>query len=195
MSAIRLASLLLAAQEAPPSRPPPSMADLPAWSRTPTAAEMRAAYPAEAAKANYAAAAVLECTVGADGGLTDCVATNEDAPGFGAAALTVAPRFRLPTKSPSGVSTVGRTIRFPIVWVNPSAATVSLTAPRDDGPRGAVAFNCRVRADRSLDNCVVVDAIPPGGAAIGRAREAALRFKAPASSAEFSRILVNVALR
>jgi hypothetical protein len=195
MSAILLASLLLAIQEAPLQRPPPSTADLPSWSRTPTAAEMQAAYPSEAAKTNYAASATLECTVAADGGLTDCVAANEDAPGFGAAALTVAPKFRLPTKSPSGVSTVGRTVRFPILWVNPSTASASVTAPSDGGPRGAAAISCRVRASRSLDNCVVVDAIPPGNGALSRAKEAALRFRAPASSAEFSRILVSVAVR
>src|SRR6478609_5105806 len=106
MSAILLASLLLATQDAPPQRPPPSMTDLPSWSRTPTAAEMQAAYPSEAAKTNYAGSATLECTVAADGGLSACVAATEDAPGFGAAALTVAPKFKLPTKSPSGASTV-----------------------------------------------------------------------------------------
>jgi len=195
MSAILLAGLLLANQEAPLQRPPPSTVDLPSWSRTPTAAEMQAAYPSEAAKTNYAASATLECTVSGEGGLTDCVAVNEDASGFGAAALTVAPKFRLPTKSPSGASTVGRTIRFPVLWVNPSKASVSTTAPSDGGPRGAAAFSCRVRASGSLDNCVLVDAIPPGNGALGRAKEAALRFRAPARSAEFSRVLVSVSVR
>jgi len=156
---------------------------------------MQAAYPSEAAKTNYAGSATLECTVAADGGLSDCVAAHEDAAGFGQAALTVAPQFRLPTKSPSGASTVGRTIRFPILWVNPSKATASTTAPSDGGPRGAAAFSCRVLARRALDYCVLIDAIPPGNGALGHAKEAALRFKAPASSAEFSRILVNVAVR
>jgi TonB family protein len=193
MSAILLASLLLAIQEAPLQRPPPSTADLPSWSQTPTAAEMQAAYPSEAAKANYAASATLECTVAADGGLTDCVAASEDAPGFGAAALTVAPKFRLPTKSPAGVSTVGRTVRFPIQWVNPSTVTVSRDTPSDGAPRGTVvAFNCRVRAGRSLDNCVVVDANTRLSAAFSRAGESALRVKAPARSAEYSRIQVIV---
>jgi TonB family protein len=195
MSAILLASLLLATQEAPLHRPPPSTADLPSWSQTPAAAEMQAAYPSEAAKTNYAASATLECTVAADGGLTDCVVAKEGAPGFGAAALTVAPKFRLPMKSPSGVSTVGRTVQVPIQWINPSTAKASLTAPADGGPQGMVAFNCRVRAGRSLDNCVVVDAHPRGSGAFSSAGEAALRFKAPASSAEFSRILVEVVVR
>jgi hypothetical protein len=195
MSAILLASLLLVIQEAPLRRPPPSAADLPSWSRTPSADEMQAAYPAEAAKTNLAASATLECTVAADGGLSDCVAAAEAAPGFGAAALSVAPKFRLPTKSPAGVSTVGRTVQVPIQWVNPSTATVSLIAPADAGPRAAVAFNCRVRAGRSLDNCVVVDAKPRGGEALSRAGEALLRVTAPSGSAEFSRILVLVAVR
>ena len=194
MSAILLASLLLATQEAPGQRPPPSTADLPAWSRTPSAAEMQAAYPSEAAETNYAASATLECTVAADGGLSDCVAANEDAPGFGAAALSVASKFGLPTKSPSGVSTVGRTVRVPIQWVNPSTATASVNIPAE-GPRGMVAFSCRVRAHRSLDNCVEVDANPPDNGASRRAGEAVQRVKAPARSAELSRILVMVAVR
>jgi TonB family protein len=195
MSAILLASLLLAMQDAPLRRPPPSTTDLPAWSRTPTAAEMKAAYPSEAAKVNYAGSGAVECTVAADGGLTDCVVASEDAPGFGAAALTVAPKFRLPTKSPSGASTVGRTVRFPVLWVNPSTAKASMTAPSDGGLLGAAAFNCRVRASRSLDNCILIDAQPRNTNVVGRAREVALRFTAPASSAEFSRILIEVLIQ
>jgi hypothetical protein len=99
----------------------PSTADLPAWSQTPTAAEMQAAYPPAAAKANYAASGTLECSVDPEGALVDCVVSSESAPGFGAAALSVAPKFRLPTTAPSGASMVGRTVRPRFSWMNPSS--------------------------------------------------------------------------
>jgi len=189
-----LASLQPTIKSASLPRPPPSTADLPSWSQTPTAAEMQAAYPPAAARANYASSATLECTVAADGGLTDCRVAKEGAPGFGAAALSVAPKFRLPTTSPSGAPIVGRTVRPRIGWVNPSNATATLTIRDEGGPVGIVAFNCRVRAHGSLDNCVVVDANPRGRAAFAVTGEVALRFRAPAGAAEFSRIRVIVAV-
>jgi hypothetical protein len=94
--------VLLVLQAAAAQRPPPSTTDMPGWSRTPTADEMAAAYPAEALAANFAGAATLECSVGAAGGLEDCATVSEAGPGFGAAALSVAGRFQMPTKAPSG---------------------------------------------------------------------------------------------
>ncbi|HEX7944084.1 MAG TPA: M56 family metallopeptidase, partial [Phenylobacterium sp.] len=189
-----LASLQPTLKSASLQRPPPSTADLPAWSQTPSAADMQAAYPPAAARVNYASSATLDCTVASDGGLTDCVVASERAPGFGAAALEVAPKFRLPTTSPSGVSIVGRTVRPRISWVNPATSTATLTIKDEGGPLGTVAFNCRVRAHGSLDNCVVVDARPRGRGAFGVTGEAALRFQAPAGAPEFSRIRVIVAV-
>ena len=172
----------------------PSTADLPRWTQTPTAAEMQAAYPPAAAKANYAASGTLECTVDQDGGLADCAIASESAPGFGAAALAVAPRFKLPTTAPSGASMVGRTVRPRIGWVSPSTHTESTSVPGEYGPAGTVAFNCRVRARGKLDNCVVVDASPRSMLAFAAAGQAALRFRAPARFAEFSRIRLIVAV-
>jgi hypothetical protein len=57
---------------------------------------------------------------------------------------------------------------------------------------GTVAFNCRVRAQHALDNCVAVDARPHGKQAFDIAGQAALRVRAPAGAAEFSRIAVVV---
>lgn len=197
MSAALVASLLLQASQAavPPERPPPSNADLPAWSRAPTAAEMAAAYPAEAAKANFAGSATLECTIGPGGGLVDCVAVDEAGPGFGAAALSVAPGFRLPTKAPSGASTVGRTVQFPIHWLNPAKSEAAAVVYDDSGRSGSVGFNCRVKEGRGLDNCVVVDAKPRGTQLFGPAGEAALRFRAPSRSAPGTRILLVVEIK
>lgn len=193
MSAVLMLVLLL---QAAPQRPPPSAADLPAWSKSPSLEEMRAAWPAEAMRVNFAGSATLECSVAADGRLADCVSGNESAPGFGAAALALAPRFQMPLKSPSGAAMAGRTVQFPIRWLGPSSATLQPIVVYDDARRsGSMGFNCRVRDDRSLDNCVLVDAKPRGTTLLPVAGEAVLRAKAPASAKAFARVLVVVEVK
>jgi TonB family protein len=194
MSAIVVAFLLL--QAAAVQRPPASSADLPGWSRTPSPEDMTKAYPPEALAANFAGSATIECTVGETGGLKDCVTVNEAAPGFGDAALAVASKFQIPTKSPSGASTAGRTVRVPIRWLNPTKAKLETAVVYDDQGRvGNVGFNCRVRDDRSLDNCVVVDARPAGTQLFQVAGEVALRAKAPSSVKAGTRALIVVEVR
>lgn len=195
MSAVLLAALFL--QGAPAAqRPAPSTADLPGWSRTPTSEDMTKAYPPEALAANFAGSATIECTVAATGALGDCVMINETAPGFGAAGLAVADKFQLPLKSPSGASTVGRNVRFPIRWLNPTKAKLETAVMYDDEGRvGSVGFNCRVRDDRSLDNCVVVDARPAGTNLFTVAAPVALRAKAPANIKAGTRVLLIVEMR
>jgi TonB family protein len=191
-----LAMMLL--QAAAPQRPPPSTADLPAWSKTPTQAEMKAAYPAEAKRANLAGSAVVECSVRADGLLADCVVVNETPPGagFGGAAMSMAAKFQMPAKSPSGAPMAGRTVQFPLRWLNnPDAKAEPIIVYDDAGGNGQVVFNCRVREDRGVDNCVVVDAMPRGTNLFGKAGEAAMRQKAPARAGPGDRLLVTVEVK
>lgn len=194
MAAVLVALLVL--QAAAPARPPPSTSDMPGWSRTPSAADMTAAYPAEALAANFAGSATIECSVDAAGGLKDCVAVDEVGPGFGDAAVAVASKFQMPTKAPSGAPTAGRTVRFPIQWVNPTKSKLpAIVIYDDEGRVGNVGFNCRVRDDRSLDNCVVVDARPRGTNLFAVAGPAALRAKAPTATRTGSRVMVQVEVR
>jgi len=200
MSATLLASLLLQVSQpaTAPQRPPPATTDMPGWSRAPSPADMTRVYPQEALRANMAGSATLECTIGPTGELVDCVAGDETPPqaGFGAAALAVAARFQMATQSPSGATTAGRTVRFPVSWLNPAKSEAPPIVIYDDSGRaGSVGFNCRVRDGRSLDNCVVVDAKPRGTNLFGLAGEAVLRAKAPARSAPWSRILVVVEVK
>lgn len=195
MSAILAAVLLL---QAAPSRPPPSTADMPGWSRTPKPEDMIRAYPPEAGRVSLAGSATLECTVRPDGGLTDCVAGDETpaGSGFGAASLSIASKFQMPTKAPSGASTAGRTVRFPIQWLQPAKAKAPPVVVYDDsGRQGTLGFNCRVRDDRSLDNCVVVDAQPRGTSALPMAGEAVQRTNAPANVRVGARLMVIVEVR
>lgn len=195
MSVGLLAVLLL--QAAAPSRPPPTNTDLPSWSKTPTAAEANAVYPAAAAAANFAGSATVECTVRDDGGLADCVAVRESTPGagFGAAALQLAPKFQIPTKSPSGAQMAGRTVQFPVRWLNTAKSQAPAIVVYDEVQTGHVIFNCRVTPERGFDNCVVVDAKPPGSTLFGKAGEAALRQKAPPSAKAGGRLMVVVQVK
>ena len=196
MSAALAAIVLL--QAAAPSRPPATTTDLPAWQKGPTPAEMNAVYPPDALKANLAGSATVECTVDATGLLADCVVVNESpaGSGFGAAAMALSPKFQMPAKSPSGASMAGRTVRFPVRWLNPAKRQLPpVIVNGDTAQSGSVAFDCRVKDDRSLDNCVVVDARPPGGSLFAPAGEAVLRQKAPANAQPGSRLMVVIQMK
>lgn len=202
MSAILAAALLMQAapatlvQSAAPQRPPPSTTDMPGWSKAPKPADMLKAYPPEAARAALAGSATLECTVGPAGEMTACIASDETpaGSGFGAASVAMSSKFQMPTKAPSGASTVGRTVRFPIQWMAPAASQAPAVVVFDDfGRTGSVSFNCRVRDEKSLDNCVVVSA--RGTAAFNVAGEAIQRTKAPSSAKAGARLLVVVEVR
>jgi hypothetical protein len=100
------------------------------------------------------------------------------------------------TKAPSGASTVGRTVKFPIQWLKPASGQGTPVVVYDDSGRsGAFGFNCRVRDDRSLDNCVVIDVKPRGTSAFPVAGEAIQRAKAPASAKVASRLMVVVEVK
>ena len=194
--ALALALLLQAAP--PPQRPPPSTTDMPGWSRAPKPEDMMKAYPQEPGRANLAGSATLECTVDAEGELTACVASDETpaGSGFGAASVAIASKFQMPTKAPSGAPTAGRTVRFPIQWLRPAQGQpVPIVVYDDAGRSGSVGFNCRVRDERSLDNCVIVDVKPRGTTLFTVAGEAIQRTKAPFSSRAGSRLMVVVEVK
>ncbi len=196
MSAALAAILLL--QATAPARPPATTTDLPAWKKGPTPAEMNAVYPPDALKANLAGSATVECTVDATGLLADCAVVGESptGSGFGAAALALSPKFEMPLKSPSGAAMAGRTVRFPIRWLHSAKTQLPPVIVNGDTPQsGSVVFDCRVKDDRSLDNCVVVDARPPGGSLFAPAGEAVMRQKAPASMAPGSRLMVVIQMK
>jgi TonB family protein len=198
MALALIAALMMQAAAAAPARPPASTADLPAWSRTPTGEDMAHAYPADPAKQNLAGSAVVECTVAAGGDLTACAVASENpvGMGFGQAALSLAPKFQLPTKAPSGATTVGRTVQFPVRWLNNAKTEAPLIQVFDDAGRsGNVVFNCRVREDRKVDNCVAVDARPRGTTLFAYAGEQVMRATAPRSVNPGDRVMMVVEVR
>jgi protein TonB len=92
----------------------------PEWTRRPTAAEVAALRPPQAAEFKLSAVAGLWCTAQADGSLADCQIDWQDPPGmgFGDAAMKAAPLFRMaPTDSYGLVE--GRPVQAQVTWPKP----------------------------------------------------------------------------
>jgi TonB family protein len=103
----------------------------PPWSVVPSSADFGAAFPAQARSIeNVNSRVVLQCTVAQGGVLDGCRVSSETPPGmgFGAAALTLAQKFRVAPWSAEGVPTVGSSVRLPIVY-NSSTGSAPAAAP------------------------------------------------------------------
>lgn len=99
-----------------PQAPPRQRSLSPRILRTPSADELRAAYPESAMRLQQTGAATLDCMIGSDGALADCSAsvTGADEHGFGAAAMKLAPAFRFDPNDPNGQPISPLSVRIPI---------------------------------------------------------------------------------
>ncbi len=88
------------------------------WVRLPVAEDMHRVYPPEARRDNVKGRAVMVCGVTAQGRLLDCAVSDETPAnyGFGAAALRLAPYFRVGPTTAEGLPTAGGTITVPVVF-------------------------------------------------------------------------------
>jgi TonB family protein len=161
----------------------------PAWSKTPTAEEIEAAYPPAAASDGVEGTAVLLCRRTPVGSLEQCTVTEETPAGrgFGEAALRLAANF----SGPNGKTLVRASIRFRRGQGRSSAQTLAdgetmpprsppdppaaKPAPKAAGPThfypeaaqrkevtGAALMICRVQPDESVASCAVARESPPG---------------------------------
>lgn len=158
----------------------------PVWVAAPTAEAMVTAYPEAARAARTGARVVVSCVATAQGGLDSCQVISETPPdqGFGAAALLLAPGFRMREALSDGSPASGLRFTIPIRFVPPDPAdavpwrevvfhptTQTYAALGPVGPyfpdratrnnvEGVAVIQCHAAADGRLSQCVAVSAAP-----------------------------------
>lgn len=163
----------------------------PDWVRKPTADELAAVYPTKAMETAKSGRAVIHCQVTIEGFLERCQVVSESPAdyGFGAAALQLAPQFRLSPKIRGGRPVAGGEVSIPLLWdmsgarpgslndvgsrslmldppwtVAPSFAQVQAAWPEDakGEASGQAALRCSVTTDGLLKACDVISEAPRG---------------------------------
>lgn len=111
----------------PATSPKPSIRDFP-WAGGPTPEQLDKAFPPAAREAGVSGRSSITCKVKAAGELEACKVESEfpTAAGFGKAALTVAPLFRLKPTTAEGKSVAGATITIPLVWTAPARPVIRI---------------------------------------------------------------------
>ena len=165
------------------------------WSRTPSWAEMQAAYPATAKASS--GSVTLRCTVGAAGVLIDCKNQDEkpDGQGFYEAALMLAPLFVIAATTVS-TPVAGDTVDVPFnftrsgpkaspkllrpKWVNQMGVAEArslfpATAPPQVS-QGAAVVRCQINAEGLLKPCSVLSETPKNAGFAGAALATAERM-------------------
>jgi TonB family protein len=155
----------------------------PIWLRKPSEPEVARYYPPAARNQSLSGYARLDCTLTRDGTLAGCSAWTrpEDHPGFAGAALKLAPSFRLKPTDGDGANIEGRSIRIPIWFRLATHRAPDVVLSQPALPNGMADVDCRATPSKTVDNCIVLRAEPPGAGI----DELALQFTA--------RLMVNTA--
>lgn len=191
-----------AQQTAAPAPKPPVVVTSPDWRSKPTGQDLARVYPDRAQRENRSGSATMSCGVTAEGKLANCTVVSEEPEGygFGAAAVALAPTFRM-AKTLDGQSVEGGTVRIPIIfrvfdnagrakatlltnppWRSvPNPASVSAAYPKQatelDG--GSAVVRCGFEFDGRTRNCAIISQTPSGkgfgAAAVSLAKEFVVR--------------------
>jgi TonB family protein len=98
--------------------PRPSVIVTPRWISVPSPSDVFAVFPVRAQRNGREGRADLLCTVTATGTLADCTIAREDPTGygFGAAALSLAGKFRMTPTTVDGAPVAGAKVNVPILF-------------------------------------------------------------------------------
>ncbi len=146
------------------------------WANTPAHADVRAAYPAAAAKANIFGKAAMTCTVASGGRLADCALQSESpaGAGFGPALQSLTGKFRLKGSAAKPGQTVLIDHEFeeddlldttPDWLRKPTAGELNAAWPAQalrSGVGGGAVVECRVNVAGLLERCAVSSEQPAG---------------------------------
>src|SRR5688572_18725403 len=99
----------------------------PVWVREPSLGDVLAVYRTQRVPPWKGGHAAIRCRVAANGGLAGCVVASEDPPGagFGAAALKLAPVFRMRTVGRDGRPVEGAQVTVPIEFAPIGSSTAT----------------------------------------------------------------------
>lgn len=95
------------------------MVNQPAWLQTPSADDIGRVTPL-LPDPPAEVRVLMACRITAAGGLEACTLKSETPPGlgYGAAALALAPIFKMPDVDMDGRPVAGRMVQIPIIWKN-----------------------------------------------------------------------------
>jgi TonB family protein len=193
-AAMLAAAGLSGAHAAPvPAAPAPSAVErapeAPDWLAAPSFEDLARAYPRAALEKGVSGQTEIRCTVKTDGGLADCTLVGETPAdmGFGRASLSLAGQFRMKPEAVAALPGTPPAVKIPIRWAIiaspdwlglPSGDDLASLFPdraKEENRSGRAEINCRVKADGTLDACVLLSETPEGFG-FGRATIRAARF-------------------
>jgi len=121
-------ALAAAVAPAPGGRTPaaPTIVTMPDWASKPSGEDLAEYYPKAAAASRTPGVATISCAIDAEGALVNCTVAAETPPdqGFGAAALKMAPKFKMRPMTRDGKPVAGGTVRIPINFALPKQPTL-----------------------------------------------------------------------